>query len=86
MAMAMTIWAINYYNRGDITKGVVETILAIAWFACIVLDIDLVLCKIKSNNNLMSFCVQSEICCQEKLLIEELEKAVGNSEKEEEQK
>ena len=86
MAMTMTIWAINYYNRGDITKGVVETILAILWLACVVSDIDLVLHKIKSNNNLMSIFVQSEIYCRKGLLIEELEKAVGISEKEEEQK
>lgn len=86
MAMTMAIWAINFYNRGDITKGVIETILAILWLVCIVLDIDLVLNKIKSNNNLMSIFVQSEIYCQKELLVEELEKAVGISEKEEEQK
>lgn len=86
MAMTMTIWAIDYYNRGDITKGVVETILAILWLACIVLDIDLVLHKIKSNNNLMSIFVQSEIYCQKELLVKELEKAVEIFEKEEEQK
>lgn len=84
MAMTMTIWAINYYNRGDIAQGVVETILAILWFACIVVDIDLVLHKIKSNNNLMSIFVQSEIYCEKELLVEELEKAVGISEKEKE--
>ena len=67
-ALMMTILTLKYCYEKDWVFATIEGILAILWCVNIVIEINLLLFKIKNNSRMMSFYIQHELAC-EKLMI-----------------
>ena len=82
VALIFTILIIKYCYNKEWVYAIIEGTLAIIWCANIVIEIKLLLLKIKSSSKIMSLDIQYELVYQNLKMLNDIEKAVRFGEEE----
>ena len=81
-ALMMAILTIKYCYEKEWASAIIDGILAILWCANIVIEINILVLKIKSNSRMMSLYIQHELTYEKLMMLNDVEKAVRFGEEE----